>query len=488
MTAWIKIVGLGPNDSEQWTQAAYRCLSEAETVYLRTAHHPSVGEITAKTESFDSYYQQTTDPDQVDRQLAEKIVGLAQHQGTVVYAVPGHPQMGEATVPLIRQLAEEQGIEVTIIPGLSFIEPTLMAVGVDGSDTLQLASGVALADRYHPPLNADQPALVSGLHGADMAAHIEQTLLNEYRPDFMVTLVQAAGSDHEKVWRCSLAELAQQPHLDEWTTLYLPADRSRCSLVTFQETMAHLLSPEGCPWDRAQTHQSLRPYLLEETYEALEALDGNDLTEFAEELGDVLLQIALHAQIANLAGTFSMADIISHINRKMIRRHPHVFSTVEVDGVEQVFSNWETIKAAEKQAKGQTDTNPSALDGVPQALPALAQAMALSKKAVRAGFEWDDIGGVLDKIWEEIQEVAEAETIADIEAEIGDVLFSVVNLARWRSIDPESALRATNARFSQRFKQMETLAVARQQKLSELSLTDKLALWQAAKQILRDIG
>jgi tetrapyrrole methylase family protein/MazG family protein len=315
-----------------------------------------------------------------------------------------------------------------------------------------------------------------------LAAQVKQTLLNAYAGNFVVTLVQPAGTPLEQVRSCPLDKLDEQAQFDETTTLYLPADTINSSLPAFQETIAHLRAPEGCPWDQAQTHQSLRPFLMEETYEVLEALDAANPAALAEELGDLLLQIVLHTQIATGAGEFRMGDVISHVNRKLVRRHPHVFGNVSVNGVEDVTSNWEAIKKAERFTSNDPHViEPSVLDGVPKALPALAQALAISKRAVRVGFEWPNIEGVLDKLIEEAREITEATDPIHVEADIGDLLFSAVNLARWRGIDPERALRTTNARFTRRFKKLETLAAAQGKSLADMKIEEMDALWNEAK-------
>jgi len=372
-----------------------------------------------------------------------------------------------------------------MLPGLSFLEPTLTALKLETIDALQIVYAAQLARLYHPPLETGRPALVTHLAGKTLAAQVKQTLLNAYPENLNVTLVYAAGSEAEQVWTCRLSDLDRQPRLEEMTMLYLPDGAGDSSFSSFQNTIAHLRGPEGCPWDREQTHQSLRPYLLEETYEVLEALDADDPEALAEEMGDLLLQILLHTQIATEQGEFRMAEVIGHINHKLWRRHPHVFANVQVNGVDEVITNWEAIKKAEKRANngpdGQSQPVPSVLDGVPQGLPALAQALAISKRAVRVGFEWPDIEGVLDKVIEEAREIAEASTPDHLEAEIGDLLFSAVNLARWRGVDPESALRATNARFKRRFKKLEALAAAQGKNVPGMSIEELDALWEQAK-------
>ncbi|MEW5959482.1 MAG: nucleoside triphosphate pyrophosphohydrolase [Chloroflexota bacterium] len=372
-----------------------------------------------------------------------------------------------------------------MLTGLNFLEPTLTALKLYNMDSLQIVYAAQVAHQHHPPLETGRAALVTHLADQELAGRVKRTLLNAYADDLTVTLVTAAGSQAEQVWSCALSELDRQPRLDASTVLYLPADATDGDFSSLQNTIAHLRAPGGCPWDREQTHQSLRRYLLEETYEVLEALDAGDTSALAEELGDLLLQILLHTQIAAEAGEFKMTDVIGQINRKLWRRHPHVFGNVQVQGVAEVMTNWEAIKKAEKRRNqhGPDGHQPpmSALDGVPPGLPALAQALAISKRAVRVGFEWPNLEGVLDKLIEEAQEVAAAIAPEQLEAEIGDLLFSAVNLARWRKVDPESALRATNARFTRRFKKLEALAAAQGKNVPDMSIAEMDALWEQAK-------
>lgn len=481
MTFGITIIGLGPSDSRHWTRAAYTLLNETNEVYLRTSHHPSITDIPAQVRSFEDIYRQAGDRNQAHRQVAAEVVQLGQRDTGVVYAVPGHPTLDDPTTSLIRTLAETQHIPVMIVPGLSLLDATLMTLDLDSSRPVQITSAAEIAPLHHPPLAPDQPALVTGLSDQTLAAQIKRVLLNAYAADFVVTLVQAAGTLTERVWSCQLVELDRQPEFDETTTLYLPADSANASFPTFQETIAHLRAPEGCPWDREQTHLSLRPFLLEETYEVLEALDAGNPAALVEELGDLLLQILLHTQIATGAGDFRMGELISHIQRKLVRRHPHVFDDVVVNGADEVTINWEAIKRAERSNSKVKESRPSALDGVSPALPALAQALTISKRAVKVGFEWPNIEGVLDKLIEEAHEITTASNSHELEAEIGDWLFSAVNLARWRNVDAESALRTTNARFIRRFKKLEELAAAQGKNLGEMTIEELDELWGEVK-------
>ena len=244
--------------------------------------------------------------------------------------------------------------------------------------------------------------------------------------------------------------------------------------------IAQLRSPDGCPWDREQTHQSLRINLLSECYEVLEALDSNDSDKLCEELGDLLLQIVLHAQIAADTGEFEMGDVIEGINSKIVRRHPHVFGDGRAATAAEVMHNWEALKREEKK-----DTA-SMLEGVPKHMPALAYAYEISRRAVRVGFEWENLEGVIDKLLEEAREIKEAGNREEKARELGDLLFTLVNFARWQGIDPEAALREANNKFYRRFTRMEALCWERGLELDKLSFKEMDALWEEAKRGLKD--
>ena len=242
---------------------------------------------------------------------------------------------------------------------------------------------------------------------------------------------------------------------------------------------ARLRAPDGCPWDRRQTHLTLRPYLLEEAYETVDAIENGSPADLAEELGDLLLQVILHAQFAAEEGSFDLTDVYRSIAAKIVRRHPHVFGEVDVDGVEQVLTNWETIKAGERAERGKT--HEGAFGGVARALPALPGSREIQERASALGWDWESIEGVWEKVGEEIDELRAAETDDDRLHELGDSLFALVNLARWMKLDPEEALRAANHRWVGRYRQVEALAAARGIELDALSLAEKDVLWDEVK-------
>jgi MazG family protein len=246
-----------------------------------------------------------------------------------------------------------------------------------------------------------------------------------------------------------------------------------------------LRRPDGCPWDLKQTFDTIKPYLLEETYEVMDAIDRRDWPQLAEELGDLMLQPVFFAQIASDEGLFTISDSLDAINQKLVRRHPHVFGDAQAETAEDVKIRWEEIKQQEKAGKGTVSEKASVLDDVPRAVPALVEASQISKKAAATGFEWPDINGVVEKVHEEVCELAAARGQMrhdQIEHELGDLLFTLANVARFLKVDPEQALRKTNARFRSRFGHMERELAGAGAKLEETPLERLEELWQHAKQ------
>lgn len=465
----LTIVGLGPGDPGLVTRAAWEALEGAELIRLRTSSHPVVPHLPSgpKIESFDSLYEQHTDFNKVYAAILE---ALQQLRAPTVYAVPGDPMVGEATV----QSLMASGTNLRIVHGVSFVEPCLAALGIDALDGLQVVDAMDLAVSHHPGCNPDRPVLVAQLDSRNLAAEVKLTLMNQYPDEHQVRLMHAAGTDRQQIQALALHEVDKSDAIGGLTTLFVPPLPVASSFEALQETVAHLRSPEGCPWDREQTPQSLRRHLLEESYEALEALDRQDDMALREELGDLLLQIVLQAQIANEYGSFSMAEVIADIQAKLVRRHPHVFGDLQLDDVEQVLRNWEHFKEQEKGS--------NVLQGVPEALPALAQADEIQGRAARLGFDWQAIEGVQEKVEEELSELKAADGPDQRMLELGDLLFAIVNYARWLDVDPEAALRTASLRFRRRFERVAELASASGQRLQELDLAALDRLWESAKQ------
>ncbi len=475
----ITIVGLGAGDGRLLTREAWDVLSTAVHVFVRTARHPAVADLpeTVQITSFDSLYDTAVDFASVYTQIVARILEAGQ-QGDVIYAVPGHPFVGETTVAAIVAEAEARGLGVRVVAGLSFVEPMLTAVRLDGMDGVQVHDALDLMVQDYPQLHADQPVLIGQVYNTAVASELKLILNMIYPDEHEVTLVHGAGTADEQVNVMPLYAIDRDTAVSHLTSLYLPPLPRRSDVTALAEAVATLRGPHGCPWDQKQTPQSLRDSLLEEAAEVLDALDRDDPDDLREELGDLLLNILMQTQMATEDGLFTLSDVVGDIYAKIIRRHPHVWGDMAADDEVAALANWQAIKASEKP---DTVGEPSVLDNIPPALPALAFSQKLQKRVRKVGFDWPTIDGVYAKLQEEISEVQEATTTAERQAEIGDVLFVTVNLAKWLDIEAEVALREANLRFARRFHVVESLARERNLVLHELDGAAMEALWQEAK-------
>lgn len=494
--AGIVVVGLGPGAPGALTREAWQLLQDAEEVWLRTMHHPVVAGLpdTVKLHAFDDVYEAAATFENVYAEIARQVLDMGRRDGGVVYGVPGHPLVGEATVTKILEAAGELDLPVRIVAGLSFVEPCLTALGIDALDGLQVLDALDLLSLHHPPLNPDSPALIGQVYSRAVASDLKLVLMNQYEDGHSVALIDGAGTDREQVHHLSLYEIDRYD-VTPLSSLYVAPWPAVTSFEGFQETVARLRSPEGCPWDREQTHQSLRTNLLEECYEVLEAIDRDDPLALREELGDLLLQIVLHAQIAVEDGDFYMTEVIAQIDAKLKRRHPHVWGSLAVADVGEVVTNWEAIKRRERADNGAAER--SLLDGIPQMLPALAQAAAYVDRAARVGFErvepegvWVDLPAELCDAWVPLitalaaavssDKAASGESLsAEAAGQVGDLLLVLSDWARRHDIDPESALREANLRFARRFSALETRARQQGEALAaHLASTSPAALEQ----------
>ncbi|NJC96331.1 MAG: nucleoside triphosphate pyrophosphohydrolase [Anaerolineales bacterium] len=347
------------------------------------------------------------------------------------------------------------------------------ALRIPPPSRLILLEARTLSSAHVPPYPPDMPVLLLGVDSSELSAHLKSVLLTTYPKEHAVSVV---GSGK---WKEEMLEAMGGDNCSAETCWYIPALGEGTSFESFAEIVAHLRAPDGCPWDKEQTHATLRKHLLEESYEAISAIDSGDFADMREEFGDLLLQIVLQSQIANEERQFNVNQVVQGIHSKIVRRHPHVFGDLKLDGVDGVLANWEKLKEAERRDNGQNEKG--LLDGVPIALPALTQAQEYQDRAARVGFDWPEIEGVLDKVREEIEEIKKAETDFELASEIGDLLFAMVNLARWKQVDAESALRGTNSKFRKRFAFVEQSAKRKDRNLSDLSLEEMDAFWNQAK-------
>lgn len=477
----ITIVGLGPGAFSLITMETWDKLRQAECLLLRTAKHPCVEEIKQRGvtfASFDHVYEELSSFDEVYSTIATEVVHRAAQGERVVYAVPGSPLVAEKTVALIRDKAAKNDIAISILPGMSFLEVLYTRLGVDPIDGVTI---VDAADIARLPLDLGTALVVTQVYNQQVASEAKLAMMEQLPDDYQVTVTRNLGLPDEEIHCVALFELDRLPQIDHLTSVYVPPRplAARFALEPLVDVMARLRSPNGCVWDIEQTHSSLRRYIVEEVYEVIEAIDLEDSVQLCEELGDLLLQIVFHARIAEEFGEFTMQDVVNEVTEKMVRRHPHVFGDVSVRDAAEVVVNWDAIKKGEKGHERK-----SVLDGVPSGLPSLMRAYKLQGKAAKVGFDWDNIGPVWEKIEEELVELKEAAALGDVratEGELGDVLFAVVNLARFLHIEPETALNVTNNKFLRRFAYIEDYVNRQGAKWENLSLQQLDKLWDEAK-------
>lgn len=495
----ITIIGLGPGNIHDLTLEAHRIFVEAadndQTVYFRTYMHPTIEQLKQdipklRIESFDRLYDESDDWSTLYPQMAEEICALAVEQ-PVIYAVPGHPLVGEISVQLLLKLARARGLSTRIVSGLSFIEPVCNLLELDPFDIgAQIVDATSLAaawiDGVAGKIIPTVPLLVVQVYNRRLASEVKLSLGEFYPDEWPVTLVRAAGvNGDETVIKMPLYELDRNTFANHLSTLYVPPV-SELAALRFPETLRTITmrlrrDPDGCPWDRQQTHESLKRYVIEETYEVVEALEERNMDKLAEELGDLLLQVYLHAEIARQADEFTIGDVFEHINAKLIRRHPHIFGDVEVSNAGQVVQNWEEIKRQERASAGVDLQAESILDRVPQATPALMIAQEYQKRVVKTGFEFTALQDVYAKLEEELEEIKQATSAEEQLEEIGDLLFMVAKLARFLKVDAEEALRLANRKFRSRFQSMELFARAEERTLNSYSTEEWKNLWARAK-------
>ncbi|MFN7253021.1 MAG: nucleoside triphosphate pyrophosphohydrolase [Anaerobacillus sp.] len=481
----IVILGLGAGDLQQLPLGVYHKLMKSENVFLRTKEHPVVTELEEQGftyHSFDHIYENNDQFSDVYQEIASQLIEHAK-ESDIVYAVPGHPFVAESTVQLLLEQAENHQIAVEISGGQSFLDNLFQAVQIDPIEGCQIVDGTSL---NRVELQVRHHIIVCQVYDAFIASEVKLTLMELLPDDYEVTIVTAAGSSQEKIQTVPLYELDRVTTLNNLTAVYVPPVLDEQLLYRdfgkLREVIAELRSPNGCPWDIKQTHQSLKKYLLEEAYEVLDAIDEEDDDHLAEELGDVLLQVLLHAQIGEDEGMFTVDDVIAAITEKMIRRHPHVFEAGKLEDEDEVIQQWDEIKKQERLDNGEEVT--SILQGIPKSMPALYRAAKLQKKAAKVGFDWPEVAPIWMKVQEEIAEFMfelKNNNSEKANKEFGDVLFAFVNLARFYEIDPELALQATNEKFYSRFLYIERKLHERGVTFEEVDLVYLDEIWEEAK-------
>ncbi len=487
----VSVVGLGPGRLDWITPAARSKLHvPGARVFVRTSLIPGLTELLDGVvwESFDTVYDTAASLDEVHARILSRLLS-ASAGDEVVLAVPGDGVLGEAILSgLFPSGATPDGkLEVEVVPGVPLAAGALAVAGLAAADGAQVVEATSLGGSGLDlliELNPRWPAVVTGVYSPGVASDLKLALLRVYPTDHEVRLVFHPGLEDGRVERLPLAELDRGAFaFDHLTHLVVPGVFGYTptgSVHQMRAIVSRLRAPEiGCPWDLEQTHRSLIPYAIEEAYEVVDAIETDDVPGLADELGDVLLQVALHAEIADQSDEFEWNDVVRALSEKLVRRHPHVFGEVEVSGASEVVRNWDQLKAAERQHLPRPT---SALDGVLTSLPQLKRAAELARKANKAGFDWPTRDGTLAKVREELDELLASATVAEQREELGDLLYVLAKLASQDGIDPEEALRAANRKFTQRFAALEAIAQERGwDSLRDRPIEELESAWAEAK-------
>ncbi len=410
-----------------------------------------------KFESYDHAYEKYDSFDDVYKYIAEDLITKIKDDEDLIYAVPGHPLVAEKSVVNLIELCKENNIQYEVLPAVSFVDAMMEALQVDPIEGVKIIDAFDMKNQI---LDKRVGTIITQVYNNFIASEVKLRLLEGYEDDTEIIFVRAAGVEGlESIRKIPLYELDWQEDIDYLTSIYIPKDLgNKKDFQDLLDIIETLRNPGGCPWDREQTHESLKSALLEECYEVIDAIENEDEDALIEELGDVLLQVVFHASIGKEDGYFDIMDVIGGISNKMINRHPHVFGNEEANTSEQVLVNWDEIKKEEKGIKTLTEE----MQNIAKSLPATTRAYKVQKKAKKVGFDWDNVNCAMDKVKEELNEIKEVYNCEDksiIEGEVGDLLFACINVARFLEVDGELALDKTIKKFIKRFSYIENEAI-----------------------------
>ena len=470
----MRTITIAPLSTPQtMTRAAWDAILHADTLYLQTSEHPSATPVLDAGLIFttmDDLYETADDFDELNEAIAARLVST----GDCVYAVMGDGCF--AQLPAIEKAAKKHGFRVDILPGVSYAKAAFPKL-----QDAQIYTARTFPRRVDP----DMPLCIQELANPIIAGEIKLTLSEIYPDEWPVTLATMQKDGHYSYRTFPLSELDRKRKLFAGSVLYVkPAsfeERTRYGYYDLVAVMHRLRAPGGCPWDREQTHESLKADLIEECYELNDAIDEQDDAHIIEELGDVLMDVVFHSVIADEQGRFNETDVADGIVKKMIYRHPHVFGSEKAENSADVLKRWDELKQKEKNQKTQKEV----LCAVPKRFPALMRSAKVQKRAGKVGFDWNNASEALPKVYEELEELKAAmDGSGNLSEEAGDLLFAAVNVIRLLGLDPEQLLHDASDKFISRFGRMEELAKADGFELSELSLAEQDVYWEKAKKSL----
>ncbi len=490
----IYIVGLGAGSEKHLTKETLDIISDKNReLYLRTEIHPTIDYLKKekiKYQSFDYLYEKSESFEDIYETLVKDLLETAKNK-EITYAVPGNPVVAEKSVFILLKKAKEANISIKVFPALSSLEAIYALLEIDPLEGIIIMDAANLKPTR---LNRNTATLLVQMYAQHIASETKLALMEVYPDTYPVTVIRAAGiAGEEHVETVPLYQLDRLNWIDHLTSVFVKANQfplpdeeidvsGNTQIERLINIVSYLRSPDGCPWDREQTPASIKKHIIEEAYEVVEAIEHGDQELLKEELGDLLLQVALQAQLASEENIFDFEEVAASIADKLWRRHPHVFGkkTEGISDGNDVKNLWEKLKNEEKDKKKEV----SYLSGIPRALPSVLRAEKVQRKASSVGFEWETISGVFAKLWEEQKELQEAYAKNDqkaISEEVGDLIFMMINFSRWAKIDPEEALTKATEKFITRFTKVEQEIKKLNKSFNDFNIDQLEEFWQKAK-------
>lgn len=469
----ILIIGLGPGPRKKLTVEVNDILKNADKVYFRTTRHNIANEYINSGKnyfSYDSFYDEYEDFDSLYEAIALDLINSAKKEKKIIYAVPGNPKLDDRILEYLDKKVDD--IKLNVLYGIGISEAAIFKSSIFSIEEFITTNALSVEKHFYDYKNNN---LITGIFNRYIASDLKMLLLDYYKEDHLITFINNPMDENEVIKRVKLEDLDRLDSYGHLTSVFIESNKDLEGFANLTQVMEHLRSDEGCSWDRKQTINDLIPYMIEEVYEVISAIEEENYEALEEELGDLLLQVIFQAQIVSERGYFDIYDVINKITKKMIRRHPHIYNDSSVNDFD-----WDDIKKEEYDESYIYESMERTL----KSLPSLMSAHKIQDKASKNGFDWDDVSGAIDKLYEEIDELKDAideNDKSNIEEEFGDILFSVVNIARFVKVNPEITLRNTNKKFISRFKYMEEYISKKGVKFSSLSLDEMEKLWQEAK-------
>lgn len=472
----IQIIGLGAGSADDLTVKAYKALSEKIPTFARTDRHPIVNELRKNMdiESFDKYFEEYEDFDEVYENMTLKLIELSKKYGKINYCTAGSPYYGDIVTKKLTNEYKSQ-INTIIIDGMSFLDKCLKLSGFADYNNIKILDCLE-ADEFSFDVNSFN--VITQVYDLEIASLLKIKLMEIYPEDVNTLIIDVLEENVKKIPLFMLDQEKNYGFSTYFCILPIEISKNRVYNVNNLLRIVKILrGPDGCPWDKKQTHHSIRQNVIEEAYEVVDAIDNDDVDNLVEELGDLLFQVIFHSELGSEEGYFNFNDVINKLCTKMYFRHPHVFGDVKADNAEEALASWENSKQKEKNLATYTDN----LKNVPKALSTLSRSYKIQKRAAEVGFDWPDSEGAIEKIKEELQEFIEEyknSNIENMEEEFGDLLFALVNFARFEKINPDIALNKTINKFIDRFEYIEKNST---KDLKQMTLKEMDELWEESK-------